>query len=197
MIKRIFRLLANLHFVAPDIARCAQPLFRTQWDAILEDGSISSILNLRGENPTAYWYRDELEACAAHGIKHKDLAISSKRLPSTESLLEIMQATRLLPRPLLIKCAGGADRTGLVCAMIMLARNGADGLSLAHRQLRAFPYLHTPKPQQRWIRAFLDFYKATTTPDQTFEAWLRDQYSERAFANYLTSCGKGDFWRTS
>lgn len=185
---------ANLHFVTPELARSAQPFTRGQWDAMHRKHHFSAIINLRGENENAVWYRDELAACAAAACQHLDIRLSSKRLPSRESLLQLIAAFHDLPKPLLIKCSGGADRTGLSSALYLLETKGLQALPEARSHLRYFPYLHRAKPSQRWIKEFLHFFEATHN-DQALGAWLEQTYSESAFASYLTAQGKGDFWR--
>ncbi|MDX9690303.1 MAG: hypothetical protein EOM37_03965 [Proteobacteria bacterium] len=193
MHKRPASFLANLHYVTPDVARCAQPFFRGQWDGILHGHGFASVLNLRGENQNAAWYHDEIEACAAHGCQHKNITLSSKRLPSRQTLIDILDALQTLPKPLLIKCSGGADRTGLVSALFLLDQKGPEAMAEAQKHLRAFPYLHRPKPYQRWIAAFLDYY-ANTNNTLPLSRWIGSFYSPEVFATYLNDKGQGDHW---
>lgn len=184
---------ANLHYVSPELARSLQPFTRRQWDALHRKHRFGSIVNLRGENGESGWYRDEVEACTAVGCMHFDIRLSSKRLPEREILFSVLDAFDSLPKPILIKCSGGADRTGIATVLYLLDKYGTAALPEAKRQLRPFPFLHFAKPYQRWIKEFAGFYEATSL-GAPLRVWLAHIYSPEAFALYLTQKGKGDFW---
>ncbi len=78
---------------------------------------IKSILNLRGKNPSRTWYKDELIFCLKNNVAHYDIALSADQQPKTTDVHNIMDIFRLAPRPLLVHCQAGADRSGLVSAM--------------------------------------------------------------------------------
>ncbi|MGE4352200.1 MAG: tyrosine-protein phosphatase [Bdellovibrionales bacterium] len=174
--------------------RCAQPFTRSQWNALYRRHGFASILNLRGINSNAGWYLDEKAASFAYQCDHNDLLVSSKRLPSRDTLIQMVDAFRTLPRPLLIKCAGGSDRTGLASAIYLLDINGMEALPEAYRHLTAFPYLHIPKANQRWIRELINFY-AETHHGQNIATWIETTYSDAALADRLESQNKGDYWK--
>ncbi|OYV29656.1 MAG: hypothetical protein B7Z81_14970 [Acidocella sp. 20-61-6] len=105
---------------------------------------IRSVLNLRGPNPSKDWYRDELAATKAHGAKHYDIGISALSLVPKRKLAQILAVLRDAPKPILVHCASGADRTGFVSALyryVVLgqsARKAKQELSLWYGH---FPYL--------------------------------------------------------
>ncbi|MDD3181821.1 MAG: tyrosine-protein phosphatase [Alphaproteobacteria bacterium] len=174
--------------------RGAQPFTRGQWEALHKRHRFASVLNLRGDNPKAGWYKDEIASASAHHCQHVNLMISSKRLPTRESLLQLLDAFRDLPRPLLIKCAGGSDRTGLASAFYFLDSQGAMALPEAWKHLNLIPYLHRPKPQQRWIKEMLHFF-SLTHKGEPLRDWIATVYSEETLGAYLIAQNKGDYWR--
>ncbi len=185
---------ANLSYVAPDVIRCMQPFTRAQWDGMHKRHGFKTIINLRGSNPSAGWYKDEVDAAKAHDCRHIDLTLSSKRLPAQSDLLQLLDYYRDCTRPLLIKCSGGADRTGLASGMYLLDTHGIDAFDEALSYLRFFPYLHYAKPQQRWIREFF-LYFADTHEGLTLRDWVSDVYSQEAFKKRLIEQDKADYWR--
>lgn len=107
----------NFHAVTPGEAyRCAQPDYG-RLEYYLKVYGIRSIINLRGRNPGDAWYRDEIRFSEAHGIIHYDIALSASKEPSARQVGELMAIFRTAPRPVLIHCKAGADRSGLVSAM--------------------------------------------------------------------------------
>ena len=78
---------------------------------------IKTILNLRGENTGSKWYDEEVAEAKAAGVTHLDYRMSSKRMLNKENAFELIAIMRDAPKPLLIHCRGGSDRTGLAAAM--------------------------------------------------------------------------------
>lgn len=78
---------------------------------------IRSILNLRGKNSGRSWYVEEVKEAGKLKIAHYDIALSAGKQPDHEELEEILKVFREAPRPILIHCQSGADRSGLVSAM--------------------------------------------------------------------------------
>lgn len=187
-------LLANLHYVTPDMARCLQPFTRGQWAAILRKHRFTSILNLRGENVKETWYRDEIASAQASGCRHRNIRLSSRRLPDRAILSELLDAMRTMQKPLLIKCSGGADRTGLAAALYLLDREGPKALPAALRQLRLFPFLHYAKRDQRWIKEFFRYY-GLTHGERNLRDWIETTYSPEAFAAHMEAKGNADYWQ--
>ncbi|MDM9629601.1 dual specificity protein phosphatase family protein [Rhizobium sp. S152] len=115
----------NFHtVVAGEVYRSSQP--SAQAIAGFEKAyGIKTIINLRGEGDNSKWYREEVEQARALGIQHVDFGMSAHKelTPArAEALIAIM---RDAPKPLLIHCLSGADRTGLASALYLAAISGA------------------------------------------------------------------------
>lgn len=117
---RTFNLL-NLHRVDADIVRSGQPR-PGELDRIVEDQGIRSVINLRGARPGEGWYDQEVADSERLGLVHIDIGMSARRLPHREDLREYILALDELPRPILVHCAGGADRTGEEVAIHWMLR---------------------------------------------------------------------------
>ncbi len=114
----------NFHAVTPGEAyRCAQPSY-SQLEYYLKTYGIRSVINLRGRNAGDKWYQDEIRFCAQHGIKHYDVGISATSEPTAPQMKELLMIIKTAPRPVLIHCKSGADRSGLVAAMWKMAVDG-------------------------------------------------------------------------
>ncbi|WP_119168991.1 phosphatase domain-containing protein [Algihabitans albus] len=186
--------LSNLHWVDERLARSAQ-LYGRHTALILELYGFRTVINLRGENPEAGWYSAEAEACRALGVVFLDVPINSRRIPRRAELQALLQAFDALEAPALIKCAGGADRTGLACFLYLIDREGPERFAAAQRHLTAWPYLHIPKLQQRWLRLFLVYWQSHRGPEMPLRRWLDEIYDPQDFADWLNAQGKRGTYR--
>jgi protein tyrosine phosphatase (PTP) superfamily phosphohydrolase (DUF442 family) len=185
---------SNLYWVDRRLARSAQ-LYGAHVGLVLSTYGFRTVINLRGENPKAKWYRDESAACAAAGVRYVDLPINSRRLPKRAQLLAMLDAFGDMQAPALVKCSGGADRTGLAAFLYVLDRDGPAGFPAARRHLNALPYLHLPKLHQRWMRRFLDYWQETGGPDMPVRRWVEEVYDGEDFAAWLNARGLRDGYR--
>jgi protein tyrosine/serine phosphatase len=120
--------------------------------------SLKSVLNLRGPSPNSDWYKAEIADSARLGLVHADFALSASRQVTNEEAVELIALMRSLPKPLLIHCKHGSDRTGLMSALYMAAIAGQDE-DTAEAQLSLYfghfsvPYLSAAYPMdESWER---------------------------------------------
>ena len=78
---------------------------------------IKSILNLRGKAAVENWYIEEMKVSAKYNVMHYDLFLSAYSEPTPEEIRILMGLFKTAPRPILIHCQAGADRSGLIAAM--------------------------------------------------------------------------------
>lgn len=107
-------LSGNFHTViAGELYRSAQPT-PGQIERYVQQYGIRTIVNLRGENESQSWYADEVATARKLDIRHIDFGMSAyKQLtgPEADRLVALLKDA---PKPILIHCLSGADRTGLV-----------------------------------------------------------------------------------
>ena len=126
--------IGNFHEVVKDEAyRSAQlePGDLTRYKA---EHGIASVLNLRGENKGSDWYDAEIAEAKALGIAHINFPMKASRELTTAQAIALIEIMRNAPKPLLIHCRAGADRTGLASAFYVAAISQG-GEWAAERQL--------------------------------------------------------------
>lgn len=136
------RLGGNFHAViAGTLYRSAQPdaADLARWQA---RHGLRSVLNLRGASDSG-WYRDEVAASARLGLVHADFAMKDNAPLDPDRARALIALIDALPKPVLIHCKAGADRTGLASALY-LATHGATE-PRAEAQL-SFRYGHVGLP---------------------------------------------------
>lgn len=114
-------LLGNFHEVLPKELYRSGQLNATQIAYYKNRYGIRTILNLRGENTHSAWYAEEIDASKKLGLRHINFRMSAKRELSKEQVLELLALMRDAPKPLLVHCHSGANRTGLASALYLAA----------------------------------------------------------------------------
>lgn len=110
------QLSGNFHEVIPgELYRSAQPS-GSDIQTYANTYGIKAILNLRDEKRTD-WYEQEAQAAARNGITLIDFPISSSNDLPVEEATRLAQLMADAPKPLLIHCEHGANRTGLAAAI--------------------------------------------------------------------------------
>jgi hypothetical protein len=184
-------ILYNFHWVVPgECARAAQA-WAGGVGPFLEKRGIKALINLRGRNDDLSWWKNETGAAAARGIAHLDAMLDSRRLPTRAMLLRLIEAFDSAPRPFVIKCSGGQDRTSFAAALYLIHRGGWAAMAQARAQFARFPYLHFPKKQQRWLKPFLDF-AAEDSRDMPLAAWIAEHYAPERLKAWLETRGLAD-----
>jgi hypothetical protein len=186
--RKLLNTIYNFHWVVPgEIARSAQAHFGGL-SMMLVSRKIRALVNLRGRNPDYGWWRYETGVCKRLGIAHFDAMLDSRKLPTRAMLTELFAAFDGAPRPLLVKCSGGQDRTSFACALYLIHTRGWRARGEAEKQFARWPYLHFPKAQQRWLRPFLDFAQGEAS-GAPIAQWARAQYDPHHFARWLDANG--------
>jgi len=138
------QLTGNIHTVqAGEVYRSAQ-LDSSQFSRVIRTDGIKSILNLRGPHPQSGWYETEVAVAGRLDVAHYDYGISAERPVTPEQIADLLKILRTAPKPILVHCQGGADRSGLVSALYELVIEGVSpAQAAAQLSLRYghFPYL--------------------------------------------------------
>lgn len=138
------QIFGNFHEVVPgQYYRSAQPTAAQIADYAKRYG-IRSILNLRGAEPQSAWYRQEVAEANRLGLTHVDFKMSAEKRLKPDDAHRLVALLEKMPKPLLVHCKAGADRSGLVSAIYLYSV--ADlGESAAESQI-SFRYGHIGIP---------------------------------------------------
>jgi protein tyrosine/serine phosphatase len=184
-------ILYNFHWVVPGEAARAAQAWAGGVGHFLEKRGIRAVINLRGRNDDLSWWKNETAEASARGIAHLDAMLDSRKLPTRAMLMRLIQAFDEAPRPFMLKCSGGQDRTSFAAALYLIHRGGWSAYPLAAAQYARFPYLHFPKKQQRWLRPFLD-YARDESDGLPLSAWIANDYEPEKLQAWLGGRGLGD-----
>lgn len=114
------------------------------------DVHIRTILNLRGARPGAPWYEAERKAAKNLGLTLIDFPMSDHEVLSPNRVDALVRAMADAPKPLLIHCKAGADRSGLAAALY-LARISHTDPEVAEGQLSiVYGHFSVPWLSRAW-----------------------------------------------
>ena len=114
----------NFHTVEDGAFYRSAQLTKGELQQAVRDHGIKAILNLRGAHPGEAWYDDEVAVSNTLGVKHYDYGLSAYRRVTEKQIDDLLAIVRDAPKPLLVHCKSGADRTGLVSALYRFAVEG-------------------------------------------------------------------------
>jgi protein tyrosine/serine phosphatase len=152
----------NFHPITAGEAYRSAKLDRDQLEYYIKKYNIKSIVNLLGEDPRKTWYREELQVSAEHNIKHYDIELSATHEPTEEDARKLVEIFKTAPRPVLIHCKGGSDRSGLAAAMWKVVVD-KESKSEAQKQLSIL-YGHFPFGKTSAMDHFFDHWDPALQP---------------------------------
>jgi protein tyrosine/serine phosphatase len=107
----------NFHTITAGEAYRSAILDRDELEHYIRKYGIKSIVNLLGDHPNEPWYKEEIEVSAEQNVEHYDISLPPTREPTEDEVRELVEIFKNAPRPVLVHCKAGADRSGLAAAM--------------------------------------------------------------------------------
>ena len=132
----------NFHVVAPGILYRSGQMSGAALAKSIQEHGIKSILNLRGAGNGQDWYTAEITVAQQFGVEHFDYPLSATRELNAQEMDDILDTIERAPKPMLIHCKSGSDRTGLIGALYLYSVKG-EPANKAGRQLATL-YGHLP-----------------------------------------------------
>jgi protein tyrosine/serine phosphatase len=170
----LFKQNHNLRTVVPGVAYRSGQMRTEDLTATIHQLGIRGIINLRGANSTSPWFQEETTVCQHEGVKHYDVALSARQLPSPEAVRTLLQDFADAPRPLLIHCQAGADRTGLATVLYLMTQEKM-GEKEAVAQGLNWHFGHLPFRGYEEMDEFFTIYEKSGQ-NKSFDHWLAEDY---------------------
>lgn len=176
----IFRLIwSNFDTIIPNkVYRCNHPT-PARLHKLSQKYNIKTIINLRGQRDCG---SDALSRHAAKkmGIAQLDLPFESRGAPHKDRILNLANIYQTLEFPIIIHCKSGADRAGLVAALIMIFEHKS--VQEAMKQL-SWKYGHFKQAKTGILDQFFTYYLHETQEKINFLTWVKQNYNEDLLRN--------------
>jgi protein tyrosine phosphatase (PTP) superfamily phosphohydrolase (DUF442 family) len=165
-------IVPNVYRVDADLWRANQPGRRRL--SRLKSRGVRSVLCLRGDNNSAPAIMEK-RAAADLGLPLRFVRMRTYKLPKAEVLLEALSLLRSLPKPMLVHCKSGADRTGLMVTLYLHVLRGVP-LQEARRAL-SWRYGHLHWNRAGIVHELLNAYEREHIGSGIgFEEWVAAHY---------------------
>jgi protein tyrosine/serine phosphatase len=123
-INGIKKFIDNFHAVEAGALYRSSQLKPNRLKKYIKKLGIKTIINLRGINPTRHWWQREKRLAKEFGIKFYNIPFNAGTFSSKKNLYKLLYLYEHAPKPILIHCRDGADRSGEAAALWILEHQG-------------------------------------------------------------------------
>jgi protein tyrosine/serine phosphatase len=154
----------NRHEVQPGVLYRSAQLPVNEFVGLAKSVGLRTVINLRGENSGRDWYDAQYQAARSLGVGFINYRMSASKELTPAQMTELARILRDAPKPVLIHCGSGSDRTGLACALYLFDAGHppeavADQLSL---RFGHFPYLWSGSwAMDNSLKAYAEYLRAS------------------------------------
>jgi protein tyrosine/serine phosphatase len=161
----------NFYVVIPNTVYRSAQLNYFSYLHYLKKYHIKSVINLEGAYPNMLWYQNELRASRELQIQHYDLQLPATHTADPANMQALADLIQTAPKPLLIHCWRGADRTGLASAMSIIMLSDAP--------------LENATAQISWHFGVVSPHSIGKLEFHLYENWLKEYHLENSRENFL------------
>jgi protein tyrosine/serine phosphatase len=134
----VWRPSKNFHVVDEGKFYRSAQLSLDELSDVVDKYGIKTVISLRGAPQTSYWYKKQGDLLDKKGVLFRAVYWTTHYVPNKDELVSFLTTLKDAPRPILIHCRSGADRTGEAAAIYAIEYMGkskdqaiSDYLSLA------------------------------------------------------------------
>jgi hypothetical protein len=170
---------SNLHAVIPGAVYRSAQLGPEKLAAVAADLDLASILAVRAARPHKDWYVGEVRVARQLEIPLVNIGFDADRMPSRQQLRDLVNWLDDAPRPLLLHCRAGVERSGLASAVALLLAGEFPSAAREQFSLRFgfHPWISRsdlPRVIDRY-EAWLDEHSIEHDPE-AFRSWVDTAY---------------------
>ena len=190
----------NIHTVVDGRIYRSAKLSGTKLEKVISEKKLKAIINLVGKAEDEQWYQLERRIADNYGVQHYTYGLLSKELPRFPELTGLVESLEIAPRPLLIHCVGGADRTGLASALAVALETNMPLSDLKHQFSLLYgvlPFSGSTGP--RFFKKYERWLAQTGKPHSwdVLSEWIENVYiDDRGNIEYAVDLANGIEFRT-
>jgi undecaprenyl-diphosphatase len=170
--QKVAEVFDNVYAVEEGVFYRSHQLAADVLDKYIKLYGIKTVINLRGDDDKE-WTRQEKVVTESNGGLFFSLSMSAVYLTTRENLIQLLTIFEAAPRPMIVHCIGGADRTGEVSALWVLDQQKKD-------VVEALKQLDIKYGHRKYKNSTKDFFieKIWKGRDWAFKVYDHRQYPE-------------------
>jgi len=173
-INDIKKLFDNFHSVQPGALYRSAQLKPSRLRKYIQKFGIKSVINLRGVNEKTKWWQAEKAILEKLNVHYYNIPFSASHFSSKENLHKLLYLYKYAPKPILIHCRDGADRSGEAAALWVLEQQGKRKKdALKHLSIK-YGYLRFRRPEKYFL---ISIWQG--------EKWLNQKYDPESYASKI------------
>lgn len=129
------RIFDNFHAVQPGLLYRSRQLSYRKFAYYIKKFQIKTVINLRGKNKSTRWWQQEKMCTKKFGLQFFNIASNASRPSTKHEICQLLALYDHAPKPILIHCYSGSDRTGEAAAIWVIDRQQPQNKKLALKQL--------------------------------------------------------------
>lgn len=137
----VVRLTKNFYEVDPGKFYRSAQLYPDELEEVVKKYGIKTVISLRGAPQNSYWVPGQIETLKKLNVDFVPISWTSHYFPHKEDLQAFIKTLKDSPRPILVHCRSGADRTGEASAIYEIEFMGKPKEKAIEDQL-SFKYWH-------------------------------------------------------
>ena len=148
-----------------------------QYSVLLQRQDFTRIINLRfpGEDPQAFV--EEKNFCRREDIEFISMPIPAQG-PTRSQVKQFLRLIDTSPGPVLVHCEHGRNRTGIMCAIYRIARQGVPVEQALREELAAYNIRRVTTNREAIIEMLQQFVSISPQPDNQPEVLRKDPYDK-------------------
>lgn len=177
----IFRISKNFYEIDPHKFYRSAQLTPKELEATVKQYGIKTVISLRGLPQPIFGGESEVALLDRLGVAFQKYDLSTDYYPKKADLVSIVEAFKTAPKPILIHCRTGADRTGMISALYQIEEMGFQK-SKALKQL-SFKYWHVRQFHPA-MTSFVNLYQGAKWVSESYDPCKLD----REFLEHPDEC---------
>lgn len=170
----LFRITQNLHEIDPGKFYRSAQMTRSELEEVVKKYGIKTVISLRGYPQPIHGDEPEEETLTRLGVGLQKYDLKTDYYPINRDIISIVDALKNAPKPILVHCRTGADRTGMISAIYKIEQMNSSK-DEALKQL-SFRYWHIESFHPA-MKSFVSIYEGW--------AWLNTKYDHCAYDRSL------------
>jgi protein tyrosine/serine phosphatase len=155
LISELEKFFDNFHTVQKhELYRSAQ-LSAHSLKKYIKKYNIKTIINLRGPHHHSKWWEKERAIAQEYNIKLYNICMTARTFPTKESVKRLLYLYNHAPKPILIHCYSGADRTGEAAALWVLEQQKQSKKRALKQLSLKYRYIYANHPaKEKFIKSW-------------------------------------------